>query len=82
MVHMTGKEHIMNSPQVALRPRTPYELRFRSLFNEGRGYAFPCDANGQVSMDTLSDRARNNYLYARIGIGREFSVPAVMRNPM
>lgn len=25
-----------------------YELRFRSLFNEGRGYAFPCDAHGQV----------------------------------
>jgi hypothetical protein len=67
----------MNSSQTAQRPSTPYELRFRSLFNEGRGYAFPCDAGGQVNMDTLSDRARNNYLYARIGIGREFSVPAV-----
>lgn len=67
----------MNSSQMAPRPSTPYELRFRSLFNAGRGYAFPCDAGGHVNMDTLSDRARNNYLYARIGIGREFSVPAV-----
>lgn len=67
----------MNSSQMAPRASSPYELRFRSLFNEGRGYAFPCDASGQVNMDTLSDRARNNYLYARIGIGREFSVPAV-----
>ena len=71
----------MNSAQAALRPSTPYELRFRSLFNEGRGYAFPCDAGGQVNMDTLSDRARNNYLYARIGVGREFSVPIVQIAP-
>ncbi|MDM0112027.1 hypothetical protein QTI66_07695 [Variovorax sp. J22R133] len=67
----------MNSSQTASGSGSHYELRFRSLFNEGRGYAFPCDAGGQVNMDTLSDRARSNYLYARIGIGREFSVPAV-----
>jgi hypothetical protein len=56
---------------------TSYELRFRSLFDEGRGYAFPCDAKGLVDMDTMSDRARINYLYARTVIGRELSVPAV-----
>jgi hypothetical protein len=55
-----------------------YELRFRSLFNEGRALAFPCDQAGQVDMDRLSDRARNNYLYARTVIGREFSMPAVL----
>jgi hypothetical protein len=75
--HDLRKEHIMNSSQIAPRPSTAYELRFRSLFNEGRGYAFPCDAAGHVDMDTLSERARNNYLYARIGIGHEFSGPAV-----
>jgi len=67
----------MNSSQAAPDPSTLYELRFRSLCNEGRGYAFPCDAGGQVNMDILSDKARINYLCARIGIGREFSVPAV-----
>lgn len=67
----------MNSSQMALGPDTSYELRFRSLFNEGRGYAFPCDAGGQVNMDRLSDGVRNSYLYARIGVGREFSVPVV-----
>ncbi len=25
-----------------------FELRFESLFNPGRGLAFPCDARGQV----------------------------------
>jgi hypothetical protein len=31
-----------------------YELRFISLFNRGRGYAFPCDAEGRVEIDDLS----------------------------
>lgn len=54
-----------------------YVLRFQSLFDEGRAYAFPCDADGHVDMDTLSERARNNYLYARAVVGRELAQPAV-----
>ncbi|WP_284615253.1 hypothetical protein [Aquabacterium humicola] len=54
-----------------------YELRFDSLFIEGRGMSFPCDAAGQVDLDALSERARCNYLYARAVVGREFSTPAV-----
>jgi hypothetical protein len=67
----------MNATQTTTSERTQYELRFRSLFDEGRGYAFPCDAGGRVDMDALSDRARNNYFYARTVIGREFATPAV-----
>jgi hypothetical protein len=54
-----------------------YELRFQSLFDEGRGLAFDCDAGGHVNLDTLSERARTNYFYARTVIGREFSMPRV-----
>ncbi|MGE4243160.1 hypothetical protein [Ramlibacter sp.] len=54
-----------------------YQLRFRSLFDAGRGYAFPCDAGGQVDLDHLSERARNNYFFARAMVGRELAVPAV-----
>ena len=54
-----------------------YELRFRSLFNEGHGYAFPCDAYGRVDMDLLGERLLDSYLYARTLIGREFATPAV-----
>jgi len=54
-----------------------FELRFQSLFDSGRGYAFPCDPQGHVDLDHLSDRARNNYLYARAMVGRELAVPAV-----
>ena len=58
-------------------PSHHYELRFQSLFNEGRGYAFPCDAQGLVDMDALGERLLNSYLYARSVIGREFASPAV-----
>lgn len=54
-----------------------FELRFQSLFDSGRGFAFPCDPAGHVDLDALSDRARNNYLYARAMVGRELAVPAV-----
>ena len=54
-----------------------FELRFQSLFDSGRGFAFPCDPEGRVDLDTLSESARSNYLYARAMVGRELAVPAV-----
>ena len=54
-----------------------FELRFQSLFHEGRGLAFPCDDRGQVDIDRLPDRARNNYFCARTLIGREFATPSL-----
>jgi hypothetical protein len=54
-----------------------YELRFDHLFMPGGGYAFPCDAQGRVDMDALSERELNSYLYARALIGRETSMPSV-----
>jgi hypothetical protein len=54
-----------------------FQLCFRSLFNSGRGFSFPCDPQGRVNMDELTERARNNYLFARAMVGRELAVPAV-----
>lgn len=54
-----------------------FALRFQSLFNQGRAMVFPCDAAGHVDLDTLSERARENYFYARAVIGFEFTEPAV-----
>ena len=56
----------------------PFLLRFASLFQPGRALSFPCDAAGQVDMDTLCDRVRDNYLYARAVVGREFATPEVV----
>ena len=66
----------MNATLSQIQQPTCYELRFQSLFNEGRAYAFPCDAEGHVDMNTLSETALNNYLYARAVIGRELAMPA------
>ena len=54
-----------------------FELRFRSLSLSGPGFAFPCDADGHVPIDDLSDRLRNNYFYARAVVGSELSWPVV-----
>ncbi|NRF69869.1 hypothetical protein HLB44_22950 [Aquincola sp. S2] len=54
-----------------------FELRFDSLVGAGRGLTFPCDARGAVDLNALSERSRNNYLFARALVGRAFAVPAV-----
>jgi len=54
-----------------------YEIRFQSLYDAGRGVSFPCDAQGRVLIDRLSDRARQAYQRARDLVGREYATPAV-----
>lgn len=49
------------------------ELPFTNLFDAGRAFAFPCSADGQVDLDTLSATWRANYFYARALVGRDFS---------
>jgi hypothetical protein len=70
-------EPAMNASTMASQDGRHYELRFRSLFDAGRAYTFPCDASGQVTMDALSERALCNYLYVRAMIGREYRFPQV-----
>jgi hypothetical protein len=67
----------MNASATPSSAAPKYELRFQSLFQDGRVLAFPCDSEGRVELDALSDRARNNYFYARAAVGREFAAPAV-----
>ena len=67
----------MTTQTMPARAAGPHELRFDSLFDAGRALAFPCDAGGRVDIDSLSERTRSNYFYARTVIGREFARPAV-----
>jgi hypothetical protein len=59
-------------------PADTFQLRYLSLYDSGRGFSFPCDAEGHVDLDGLSDRGRENYLYVRALVGRDFSPPAVV----
>jgi hypothetical protein len=56
-----------------------HQLRFCSLFAQESDFVFPCDAQGRVDLDGLSDRVRNDYLYARAMIGRGVAAPTVER---
>jgi hypothetical protein len=58
--------------------RGAFELRFRSLFHDGRALAFDCDAQGRIDLDRLSERARERYFYARALVGRDFAQPEIL----
>jgi hypothetical protein len=57
-----------------------YSLQFKSLCGWRHDLAFPCDGQGHVDIDELSDRTRNDYLFARALIGKDFERPAVQVN--
>ena len=66
----------MSNPSTTNQPQA-FELRFQSLFDTDKALAFPCTANGEVDLDTLSECARRDYLFARAVVGRLFEWPAV-----
>jgi hypothetical protein len=61
----------------SMRCESEFEVRFRSLLQRGLELIFPCDREGRVDLDALSERARTNYLFARAMVGREYARPAV-----
>jgi glycine cleavage system protein P-like pyridoxal-binding family len=66
-----------------LSPAVPaasaHELRFASLHQAGRAFAVPCDAQGQVDLDSLPRRLLMAYLGVRAMIGRDYALPVVNR---
>jgi len=70
---------MMDEPSMKHPQKSPpaFVLRFDPLPGAGPALSFPCDAAGRVDLDSLGERARCNYFYARTVIGREFAMPAV-----
>ena len=64
----------------AMRCDSEFEVRFRSLLWRGLELIFPCDREGHVDLDALSERAKTNYLFARAMVGREYARPAVCKH--
>ncbi len=44
----------------------------------GQALSFPCNAQGCVDMDALSERRRCDYLFARATIGQDYGWPHVV----
>jgi hypothetical protein len=59
-----------------------FEIRFQSLFKEGRALAFPCDRQGHVDLDKVDQRLRNSYFFARAMTGREYAFPVVLQRDL
>jgi hypothetical protein len=72
-----NKEVIMSSMTITVCS-TGFEIRFQSLFQAGRAVSFPCDAQGHVDLDAMTERVRLTYLRARALVGREYAAPAVL----
>ena len=67
-----------DEPSMNHVPTPPaFMLRFDPLSGVGPALSFPCDQAGRVNLDSLGERARCNYFYARAAIGRQFGRPAV-----
>jgi len=77
MQHIARLRDTPRTAVEAAAPTAQYELRYRPLSTVACGFAFPCDACGQVVMDKLSERSRANYLYARAAVGYELECPQV-----
>jgi len=75
-----NRMYLNQEPDMVAHPDTQsrqFQVRFVSLFNEGRAMAFPSDREGRVNLDSLPERARQNYLFARSMVGRDFAAPSV-----
>lgn len=57
---------------------SPRWLTFPSLFAEVRALSFPCDAQGRVDLERLSERARVNLLRAWDAVGRDYLHPTIL----
>ena len=55
-----------------------HELRFSCLFDPGRGFSFPCDADGRIRLEGLSESARASYRGMQGRVGRELAAPVVI----
>lgn len=71
--------YVIQEHEMSTRPdnQPRFQVRFVSLLHEGRAMAFPSDREGRVNLDSLPERARLNYLFARAMVGRDFAAPSV-----
>lgn len=71
----------MNSPVPRPAASDRLWLCYDDLHQPGRGYRFPCNAQGQVDLDALSETARAHYFYARAMVGHGLSTPHLRPGP-
>jgi hypothetical protein len=54
-----------------------HQLRFAWLHDPGHGIAFPCDGNGNVDINALTEPRRTIYLGAWAMVGHYYARPTI-----
>jgi hypothetical protein len=54
-----------------------FEIRYVPLNGTWPLLTFPCDAKGSVPLDSLPEKARNDYFFARAVVGAAYAIPAI-----
>jgi hypothetical protein len=73
------QETTMNAVPQPPTPAHSHRLCFAALGTGGRTFDFPCDSDGHVDLDRLSERSRNDYFFARAVVRTAFARPSVRR---
>ena len=60
-------------------PPPDFRLVYRSLSGTPPEHSFPCGPDGEVDLDRLDTRTRNNYFFARAMVGHATTPPRVER---
>lgn len=60
-------------------PASTHRLQFCAVDAQLPPVLVPCDAQGNVHLDGLTDKARNAYLGARALMGRLYRAPELLR---
>ena len=68
----------MNAASLGSSRHASHQLRFTARSPGQQAYAFPCDERGQVDLDALSDRVRNEYYFARKLAGHGLATRTVL----
>jgi hypothetical protein len=67
----------MRHPTVSGSSRAQYCLHYAALRDSAHAFDFPCDEEGRVDIESLSEEGRNDYLFARAVVGGELAMPIV-----
>jgi hypothetical protein len=59
-----------------------FQIRFQADLPVGYARSFPCDAQGNVDMDRLTEADRSEYLFARIMVRCARTKPQIVALPV
>ena len=57
-----------------------FYLIFSSVYDPGHRFAFPCNKEGEVNLNEITESMKLSYYYCKTLVGREFTHPEIVEN--